>query len=197
MTEYYDVVKASSEWAVSLESGEILVHESVTVDENIEGGYVNRSSETYVRFSGENASDFELKSTSSVDGAESVTYELIKDGDRILALENGEGDFVDGAEVPDIFENLRVEFEATNIKDASVEIGLKGVKSYKLTMNKEYTDSFDSETDGVLYDCTGLIYTYYVNPHGELEKAVYETTASITCGDMVQNVVTVVDATVA
>lgn len=192
--EYFAAVKNGSELATALDAGEILVHESITASEDIEGGYANGTSETHIRFTGEN---FELKSTLSSGENDSSTYELIKDGDTVIELKNGEGELVTDVELPDVFATFRVDFTAEDIEDVAVETELKGVKSYKLRMTKSYVNGFDSDTEGVVTDCTDVVYTYYITPRGELEKVVSEKSLTVTVGDKAQSVVKVVDSAIA
>ncbi len=197
INQYYEIVKLGSESAVALDVSEILVHESVTADKDIEGCYLNGTSETYIHFIGDDASDFELNSISSFGEGDAVTYELIKNDDMILELYNGSGNLVDDAVIPDFFENFRLGFTAQDIKRIDVGVELKGVKSYKFTMSKAYINSFDSEADGVATDCTDVSYTYYIDPYGVLEKVVSETALTVTYGDKTQNVVRVIDSAIA
>ena len=196
--EYFELIKTSSEAAVALESGEILVHESITADVEIEGVNNSGNSETFIYFTNGEVPDFELRATTSigVDGA-AKQYELIKDGDTVLELVDGVGDFVSEKELPDIFANFRVDFELNDIKTVVVESELKGVKVYKLSMTKAYADEFDSEVDGVNTDCTDIAYSYYIDSRGTLQKVVCETASTVTVGGQSQSLVSVVDSAIA
>ena len=196
--ECYELIKASSEAAAALEAGEILIYESVTADVDIEDCYTGGTTETYIRFTGGEALDFELSSSKAVSiDSPATTYELIKSGDTVFELYDGVGKMLENPELPDIFENFRVNFTAEDIKKVEVETGLKGVKAYKLTMTKAYINSFDSKTESAQTDCNGITYTYYLDPHGELEKVVCETLVSVKAGDKTQTVIKVTDSAIA
>lgn len=196
--EYYEAVKTACESALTKESGEILIYESITADTDIENGYKNGSRETYIRFDGTEAPDFEMSVTDTFAGEdEPALYELIKDGDMILELVDGQGSIVTDVELPDIFENFRVDFEADDIKNAEVELRDKGIKCYKLTMKPSFVDSFDGETDGASSDYTAVTYSFYIDSVKRLEKVVCEMAVTVTVGDQTQQVVRVIDSEIA
>ena len=189
--EYYDIIKASCESALSKEIGEILIYESITTDTDLENGYKSGSSETYIYYSGSESPDFEMTVT---DSGESATYQLFKNGETVIELVDNEGSVVTDKELPDLFENFRVNFTAEDIKKAEAEQHEKGVKCYKLTMKTSFVDSFDSEADGVSSDYTAVTYSFYIDSLKRLEKIVCEMTATVTADGQTQQVVRVIDS---
>lgn len=192
--EYYDIIKASCESALSKESGEILIYESITADTDLENGYKSGSTETYIYFSGSESPDFEMTVT---DSSENGTYQLFKDGETVIELFDGEGSIVTDKELPDLFENFRVEFTADDIKKAETEQREKGVKCYKLTMKPSFVDRFDGEADGVSSDYTAITYSFYIDSVKRLEKIVCEMTVTVTADGQTQQVVRVIDSEIA
>ena len=198
VAEYYELIKTSCNSALAIESGEILVYESITADSDMENGYATGSVETYVRFEGNETPDFELSSTKiTASTGDYEFYELIKDGDTVIELIDGEGKFAENVQLPDIFENFRVEFTAQDVKSIEIEQREKGVKCYKLIMKSAYIDSFDTETAEVSSDCTALTYSFCIDSLKRLEKVVCEMTLTVSANGQTQKVVRVIDSEIA
>ena len=198
ITDSYKIIKESTEKALENESGEILVYEMNTAAKDIEGYSLNTSSETYIRYTGTESPDFDLNATrTDIASGETEAYELIKDGDNVLELLNGQGEFVEDAELPDIFELFRVEYDTSDIKSVEIKYMEKGVQLYALTMSGKYADKFDTEADGVVTDCTGVVLSYYINSVKELQKVVCEYTSTVTVNGESAEVVKAIDAQIA
>lgn len=198
ITDTYAIIKESTDKALGIESGEILIYEMNTASEDFEGYVLNTSTETYIRFNGTEAPDFDLNATSVVTATgESTTYELIKDGENVLELTNGEGSFVEDAVLPDIFETFRLDFDEGDIKSVEIVRMEKGVQLYELTMTSKYADKFDTEADGASTDCTGVVLAYYIDSVKNLQKLVCEYTSTVTVDGVSKQVVKAVDAQIA
>ncbi len=198
IADSYEIIKESTDKALAIESGEILVYEMNTAAKDIEGYSLNSSSETYIRYTGTESPDFDLNATKTdIASGETEAYELIKDGDSVLELFNGQGEFVEDAEIPDIFELFRVEFGTSDIKSVEVVRMEKGVQLYSLTMSEKYANKFDTEADGVVTDCTGVVLSYYINSVKELQKVVCEYTSTVTVNGESAEVVKAIDAQIA
>ncbi len=196
--EAYTIIKESTDKALSIESGEILIYEMNTADKDFEGHILNKSSETYIRYTGTEEPDFDLNATiTAIATGETDTYELIKDGENVLELTNGEGAFIEDAVLPDIFEIFRLGYDVKDIKSVEVVWQEKGVQLYSLTMNSQYANKFDATEDGVTTDCTGVVLSYYINSVKELQKVVCEYTSTVTVNGETVNVVKAIDAQIA
>lgn len=198
ITDTYTIIKESTDKALSIESGEILIYEISTADKNIEGHSLNGSTETYIRFTGTEDPDFDL--TATIDDTligETTTYELVKDGETVIELVDGNGSFAPDADIPDIFETFRLDFTVSDIKNVEVTPTEKGIQLYKLTMSKDYANKFDTEADGVATDCTDVVLAYYIDAVKNLQKLVCEYTLTVTVDGTAVNVVKAVDAQIA
>ncbi len=198
ITDTYTIIKDSTDKALSIESGEILIYEMNTAEKDIEGHPLNVSTETYIRFTGTENPDFDLNATTDVTATgECTTYELVKDGDTVLELIDGSGSFAPDAEIPDIFEMFRLDFSEEDIKSVELTPTEKGIQLYKLTMSKQYADKFDTEADGVTTDCTEVVLAYYIDAVKNLQKLVCEYTSTVTVDGTSVQVVKAVDAQIA
>ncbi len=196
--EAYTIIKESTDKALSIESGEILIYEMNTADKDFEGYALNKSSETYIRFTGTEDPDFNLSATiTAVDAGQADTYELIKDGENVLELTNGEGAFIEDAVLPDIFELFRLEYDVKDIKSVEVVWLEKGIQLYSLTMNSQYANKFDITEDDMTTDCTDVVLSYYINSVKELQKVVCEYTSTVTVNGESVKVVKAIDAQIA
>ena len=183
-----------SDKALNIEKGEILVNETVTLENDIESVAKNRTIETYVRFSnGPEMPDFELEKTTCLKGSEDVErYTFVKSGETMFELFNGVGEYAE--EAPDIYEALRIDFDVDSIKNIEVLDAEKGNDCYKLTMVNEYANKFDKDSDGVKFDCTEVIISYYVDSLGHFTKRTCEITTTLIANGESQSMTQFIEA---
>ena len=182
ITENLAAALAGSELLLAQESGEIMIYESVKLDRDVEGHAVNSVTESYVKFvvaDGELEYDLGATVTRVVGGAV-TTYDA--------TCENGKfSQFLNLAPVPesemarpDLFDRFRITFTAADVEKVETADAGGGVTFYSMTMTDAYADSFDTETDGVKYDCERVVYNYYLDAAGILRQVLGEQTATLT-----------------
>ncbi len=179
---------------ISDESGEILIYRNVSVEKDIEDVLAGVTEETFVQFrNNTGAPDFNLTRTSaSSDSDETLEYEFAKEGEFMVELFNGSGDIA--TEAPDIFEEFKIRFSASDVEKIEVSQQAKGFKEYKITMKAAYADGFDTEEDGLLKDCTGVVYCYYIDNYKNLSNILRQFNYKATYEGETQKVVEIIDA---
>lgn len=194
ISEKLSIISESCEKTVTQESGEILIYKTLKVDTDIEGVAENSSEETYIKYANNTGDpDFTINRTSTVNASEqSSSYEFVKEGDILIELYDGVGNFAQTA--PDIFEGIRLDFDVSDIESIEVTSLSKGVKEYNILMTDEYADTFDSESDGTVIDCTKVVYCYYIDSMLELSNILRETTSTLTHNGESQTMVEFIDA---
>ncbi|MBQ8249710.1 MAG: hypothetical protein IJY93_07530 [Clostridia bacterium] len=197
VSEKLEYVTGISNKALNISEGEILVNEKVTVEKVIEGIAQNKDIETYIVFTnGPEAPDFELqKNETLADTGEYSVYTFVKSGETMIELFDGVGDVA--VEAPDIYEALRVDFSADEISKLEVTKAEKLNDCYKMTMVSEYADKYDTETDGVTYDCTSLVICYYIDSVERLTKRTCEITYTLTVNGESQTVTRFIESKIA
>lgn len=184
--------------AVGRESGEVLIHEAVDTETDIEGIFESGYVETYVRFTKGDKLNFSLERNTVLKSGEIASkYELIKDGDAVYELFDGKGKEVEMTEFPDFFESFNINYEAKNVKKVDSEIVGNGVTLYTLTMTAGFADGFDRDVDGVKVDCTAVEYGYYIDTHDVLQKMTVKYTYKVTQEGKTQTVTKLVNSEIA
>ena len=194
ITQKIELVFEASDKAISDENGEILIYKTVKLDKDIEGVLVNTSEDTFVQFRNNiDEPDFELTRDYSESGAEKSTqYQFVKEGDVMIELFDGRGDYAEVA--PDIFEEFKLTFTAADVDYIEVTAKEKGFKEYKFYMTEAYINTFDSEADGLTKDCTDIAYGYYVNNYKNLSNVLREYVYTVTYNGEAQQLIEFVDA---
>lgn len=190
------IVAEGCEKTLASESGDIATYETLKVEKEIDGVIKNSSSETYVKyFLGADGLDFSLsKSYYTMKDEQKVvgdTYTFEKEGDVMIELTNGVGAYAQSA--PDIFEEIRIDFESTDVERAKAEKLGKGVSKYTFVMTDDFANSFDREENGDSLDCTKVVYTYDVDVMSILSNITKEYTYTLTHGGETQEIVIFVD----
>lgn len=189
-------VKVGCDKTLAKETGDISVYQMLKVEKEIDGVVKNVSEETYAKYvKTENGTDFSLtKYIYDIIDEEPVATEVHtveKIGDQIIELKNGVGDFVDSA--PDIFEEIYINFDSTEVASTALEDLGKGVNRYTFVMTDDYANSFDRGENGDSVDCTKVVFTYDVDVMSVLSKITKEYTYTLTYGGETQEMVIFVD----
>ena len=197
ISEELSIITEVSDEALGITEGEILVNETIKVEKAIEGVVQNGNIETYVVFSnGPENPDFELQRNEYAGDSEiAPVYTFVKSGEIMFELFDGVGEEVDTA--PDIYEALRIDFDADDIKSLESSIAEKGNTCYTLTMIGDYADKYDSSADGADFDCTEVVICYYINSLGKLTKRTCEITSTLTVNGEAQTVTRFIESKIA
>ncbi len=193
-SEELTLINQLSDTVMSVEAGEILINETVTLEKDITGVEESRAIETYVRFSnGPESPDFELEKNEWITATgENTVYTFVKSGETMFELFDGVGGYAE--EAPDIYETLRIDFDAEDITDLEVSNAEKGNDCYKLTMTGDYANKFDKESDGVKFDCTNVVICYYIDSLGNFTKRTCEITTALTADGETQTMTQFIEA---
>ncbi len=195
ITKYYDLIKTSCELSIPEEDGEVMVVDSVTPEADVEGVVVGQSSEIYVKFfAAADGYNFDYsKSTEVVSTGERTFYDLMKNDEAMLEVINGQGSIVEDVEIPDFFKWFKIDFSVDDIKNIEVETQLKGVKAYKVEMNSNYADKFDTD----ISECNSVCFTYSIDPSGSLTNVRWDIKSTLTTDAGEQTVLYTADAKIA
>ena len=95
-------ITETTDKALGLEKGEILVNETFTLEKDIADVAENGTIETFVRFSnGPESPDFELEKTEyMINAGSNPVYTFVKSGETMFELFDGVGEYAEDA--PDI-----------------------------------------------------------------------------------------------
>ncbi len=200
IAEKFAFISESCDKALALESGEILIYDSVKLNKDVEGAAQNGTTETYIVFeNGPKSPDFGLEKNVMLDASDKASkYELVKTPETVIEFVDGVGkELPKDTEMPDIFEIFRVSFEASDIEDVTVTLLDKGIRSYTLTMSDEYADKYDFNEGDASSDCTGVVICYYINSVKELSNVTFEITSELTASGETQTVTRFIDAKIA
>lgn len=189
-------VAKGCEKIIASESGDIFTYATLKVEKEIEGLFKNCSSETYVKyFLNGDSLDFSLSETYyTMEDEQKVagdTYVFEKEGDLMVEFKNEVGDYAQTA--PDIFEEIRIDFESADVESAAAEKLGKGVSRYTFVMTDDFANGFDREGNGDSVDCTKVVYTYDIDVMSILSKITKEYTYTLTHGGESQEMVIFVD----
>lgn len=194
ISEKLELIFEACDKAISDESGEILIYRNVLVQTDIKDLLAGITEETYVQFRNNTGDpDFNLtRNTVRSDSDEAVEYEFAKEGEVMIELVNGSGDYA--TEAPDIFEEFKLTFTADDVDTIEVTVREKGFKEYLFYMKQSYADSFDSEADGLKKDCVSVTYCYYVDNYKNLSNILREYIYTATYEGESQKLVEFIDA---
>ncbi len=193
--ENYDealaAVKAGCDKFLAVDIGNIFTYKTVKVENEIEGLIWNGSEETNVKFSKDGEDhDFFLRRYVYI-GAQEPTldsyYSFEKVGDTMVELINGVGGVAQTA--PEIFTDVYLDFESSDIKSAEVKNLGKGEWEYKFVMSGEFANGFDREENGAKFDCTSVVLVYYIDVMSNLSNITKEYTYTLTYEGESQTVV--------
>ncbi len=178
------VAIGGSELLLALESGEIMLYESVKLDTDVEGHAVNSVTESYVKYAmNGDALEYDLGATvTRVVGGAITSYDARFENGTFTQTLNHKPVSTDEMPEPDLFERFRIDFTAADVENIDTA-QVQGATLYIVTMGADYVDGFDTETDGVKYDCTEMVYNYYVDGAGVLRQVLSEQTATLTTTD--------------
>ncbi len=181
ISEDLSAVVSASEQLIALEAGEIMLHESVKLDNDVEGHAVNSITELYVKYvQKDNVLDYDLGVTvTRVVGGDITSYDARHENGKFEQYLNGEEVSVDQIPEPDLFDRFRIDITAADIENIEV-FTKEGLTCYAMSMMDTYADSFDYEKDGVKYDCTQVVYNYNIDAEGVLRQVLAEKTATLT-----------------
>ena len=194
ISEKLDLIFEACDKAIGDESGELLIHKTVKLDADIEDVLESSTEETFVQFRNNSGDpDFNLtRDYSSKNSANVSNYEFAKEGDVMIELFDGSGNYV--TEAPDIFEEFKVKFTASDVDEMVVTPKEKGFKEYKFYMKAAYANGFDTESDGLKKDCVGVAYCYYVDNYKNLSNILREYVYTVTYGEESQKLTEFIDA---
>lgn len=194
ISEKLDLIFEACDKAIGDESGEILIHKTVKLNTDIEDILESSTEETFVQFRNNSGEpDFNLTRDYSATNSDSVSnYEFAKEGEVMIELFDGSGDYA--TEAPDIFEEFRVKFTASDVESIEITTQEKGFKEYKLYMKSSYANGFDSEADGLTKDCISVAYCYYVDNYKNLSNILREYVYTVTYEGESQELVEFIDA---
>jgi len=173
---------AGSELLLTQESGEIMIYESVKLDRDVEGHAVNSVTESYTKFAvtGDEL-EYDLGATvTRVVGGAITSYDACYENGKFEQFLNLEPIPESEMARPDIFDRFRIGFTAADVEKVEAAELEGGVTFYAMTMKNAYADSFDTETDGVKYDCKRVVYNFYLNADGILGQVLGEQKATLT-----------------
>ena len=200
IADKFAIINESCDRALSLESGEILIYDTVKLDKDVEGVAQNGTTETYIVF--ENAPEdphFGLERTEILDARDTASkYELIKNDKAVIEFIDGVGkELAIDTEMPDIFEIFRINFDVSDIEDVTVTLLDKGIRAYALTMSDEYANKYDFNEEGISSDCTDVVICYYISSVKDFGNVTFEITSKLTADGETQTVTRFIDAKIA
>ena len=188
IADEYDTIKSGCEAITSLASGEIMIYETYKPEKEIEGKILLKTAETYVKFVNNGTLEYDYTTNEkSLTSGDVTLFEATRaDGSLVVSRD---GVVVDESEEPDIFENFKVSYAASDVEDVEVVEGSSGTKVRILNMTSSFADSFDKTVDGVQYECKKIAYNYYFDADGSITNIVSEYTYHVTCGDESQTLI--------
>lgn len=190
-TEQLALITGCVDEILARKTAEVVVSEDINPEADIEGVFVKSFSETHIRFDKTEDLQFRYEKNTAVVATEEVTnYQLIKMGDNVFELFDGEGDRVkmDEADFPDFLESFRIGYAAEDVVDVTDEIAGGGMTLYTLKMSDAFADKLDAEIDGVTVNCTDVTYGYYIDKDQKFVKQTVKYTYKVTAEGQTQTV---------
>lgn len=185
LAEDLSVAKSGLEKASALESGEIMVYETLKTDHDVQDKLQSSVKETYIKFLRGGELEYDFTETEKIAATgEMKTYEATSEKGETIVTRDGV--VVDKSEAPDIFSYFAMDYDVSEVD--SIEVINAGEQTlYTVTMKSDYDVGFSR--DGIDYKCEKALYNYYIDSDGVVRTVLSEFTFEADCNGDVQTVV--------
>lgn len=186
MNEQIDTVKSAIENTRLLTSGEIMVYSTFKVQKETDL-LQNSVTESYTKFINDGELQYDFTETTKITSTDDL-YSFDANCDGGMTVVSRDGIVVDESEAPDIFAAFNIDYTVSDVESIET-FDLTEQILYTMTMNEDYAAKSDYTEDDVEYDCTKVLYNYYVDLSGKVATLLSEHTYTATENGESQTVV--------